>query len=138
MDCLREPGCHLEVADDPRSLEVGGEIVFVPDKEPGVVSWMDIDLPDDDEGEKGGICLEKVELEKQAAASEGVTNQRRAAASDGKATVWSGMVSLAASLSAESRTTFPASKTFSQVDSASPCPARELLLNSIFPDAKET
>ena len=88
MDCLREPGCHLEVVEDPKRLEVESEIVCVPDRDPGVadVTWRDVLLPDD-EGEKGGSCLEKVELEKQAAASEGVTNQRRAATSGGKATV---------------------------------------------------
>ena len=114
-------------------------MVCVPDREPGVadVTWRDVDLPDD-EGEKGGTCLDRFVLEMQAAASEGVTNQRRAAASDGKATVWSEMVSLAASLSAEARTTLPASITFSQEDSASPLPARGLLLNSIFPEVKET
>ena len=86
MDCLSEPGCHLEVVEDPSSLEVEGEIVSEPYREPGVVAWREIDLPGD-EGEKGGTCLDKVELLKQAAASEGVTNQRRAAASGGKATV---------------------------------------------------
>ena len=105
MDCLREPDCHLEVVHDPRSLEVAGVILFIPDKEPGVVSWRDIDLPDLVGGENGRTCLDEIELEKQAAASEGVTNQRKAAASGGKATVWSGIVSLAASLSAEARTT---------------------------------
>ena len=88
MDCLREPGCHLEVVDDPSSLEMEVEIVCVPEREPGVadVIWRDVDFLDD-EGEKGGTCFVKDEFEKQAAASEGVTNQRRAAASGGKATV---------------------------------------------------
>lgn len=82
------PACHLEVVDDPSSLEMEVEIVCTPEREPGVADaiWRDVDLPDD-EGEKGGTCLVKDELEKQAAASEGVTNQRRAAASDGKAIV---------------------------------------------------
>merc|ERR1719341_1572000 len=114
-------------------------MVCVPDREPGVadITWRDVDLPDD-EGEKGGTCLDRFVLEMQAAASEGVTNQRKAAASGGKATVWSEIVSLAASLSAESRTILAASKTFSNDNSASPLPARGLFLNSIFPDAKET
>ena len=59
MDCRREPGCHLDVVEDPRSLEVEEEIVCSPDREPGVLSWTDIDLPGDD-GEKGGTCLDKV------------------------------------------------------------------------------
>ena len=55
MDCLREPGCHLEVVDDPSNLEMEVEIVCVPEREPGVavVIWRDVDLPVD-EGEKGG------------------------------------------------------------------------------------
>jgi len=67
---------------------MGVEIVCMPEREPGVadVIWRDVDFLDD-EGEKGGTCFVKDEFEKQAAASEGVTNQRRAAASGGKATV---------------------------------------------------
>ena len=66
MDCLREPGCHFEVVEDPKSLEVESEIVFKPDRDPGVadVTWRDILLPED-EGEKGGSCLDMVERKPQ-------------------------------------------------------------------------
>ena len=82
MDCLKDPACHIDVdeADDPRSLEMEDDMTGEPDKEPGVEFIWDVDLTED-LGEKGGTCFVKDELERQAAASEGVANHRKAAAS---------------------------------------------------------
>ena len=82
MDCLKDPACHRDVdeADDPRSLEMEDDMTGEPAKEPGVEFIWDVHLPED-LGEKGGTCFVKDELERQAAASEGVANHRKAAAS---------------------------------------------------------
>ena len=92
IDCLRGPGCHNEGFEDPKSLETEAVTERGPEREPGVADLVvsdDVGGVMEDNGEKGGICLgrEGLEEERQTAASDGTTNQRRAATSEEKATV---------------------------------------------------